>query len=94
MFENFGNRLRKLRTAKGLTQAELGRRINLSAAEIEKYESGEKLPALGIMEDLTVQLEVPLDELFDCESCSRISTVGLTDEKKELISRLVGYFKE
>ena len=94
MFENFGKQLRKLRTAKGLTQAELGRQINCNAAAIKKFESGTMLPSLETAANLTVQLEVSPDELFDCENCSRIPTAGLTDKQKEFIRHLVKIFKD
>lgn len=93
MFEDFGERLKKLRTAKGLTQAELGGRINRSAALIGKYETGEMQPALEVAFDLALQLGVSPDELLGCENCSRIPTSGLTDAQKEIITRLVGFFR-
>ena len=93
MFEDFGERLRRLRTAEGLTQAELGRRLNLSDAAISKYESGAMKPALEVAVDLAFELRVTLDELFGYENKSSVSTFGLTDEEKETVAQLIALFR-
>lgn len=93
MFEDFGERLRKLRTAAGLTQAELGNKINRGVTSISKYESGAMLPTLETAVELAFQLKVSLDELFGYENKSNISTVGLSDEQKDIVSRLILLFR-
>ena len=93
MFEDFGERLRKLRTTQGLTQAELGRRINRGVTSISKYESGAMLPTLEAAVDLAFELRVTLDELFGYENKSNVSTFGLSDEQKEIIARLIALFR-
>lgn len=89
MFEDFGERLRRLRAAEGLTQAELGRRIGRTVTAISKYESGAMKPTLEIAVELAFQLRVSLDELFGYENKSNVSTLGLSDEQKEIVSELV-----
>lgn len=93
MFEDFGERLRRLRIAEGLTQAELGRRINRDDTSISKYESGAKQPTLEAAVDLAFELRVTLDELFGYENKSSVSTFGLSDEQKEIVARLVALFR-
>lgn len=93
MYEDFGERLRKLRTAAGLTQAELGNKINRTITSISKYESGAMLPTLETAVELAFQLKVSLDELFGYENKSNISTFGLSDEQKEIVSRLILLFR-
>lgn len=89
MFEDFGERLRRLRTAEGLTQAELGRRIGRTVTAISKYESGAMKPTVEVAVELAFALRVSLDELFGYESRSKVSTFGLSDEQKEIVSELV-----
>lgn len=93
MFEDFGERLRKLRTASGLTQAELGNKINRGVTSISKYESGAIFPTLEIAVELAFQLRVSLDELFGYENKSSVSTFGLSEEEKEIVSQLVLLFR-
>lgn len=93
MFEDFGERLRRLRTAEGLTQAELGRRIGRTVTAISKYESGAMKPTLEVAVDLAFQLRVTLDELFGYENKSNVSTFGLSDRQREIISELAALFR-
>lgn len=93
MFEDFGERLRRLRSAEGITQAELGRRIGRTVTAISKYESGAMKPTLEIAVELAFQLKVTLDELFGYENKSNVSTFGLTDEQKEIVAQLVALFR-
>lgn len=93
MFEDFGERLKRLRVAAGLTQAELGRRINRGITSISKYESGAMKPTLDVAVDLAFELRVSLDELFGFENKSSVSTFGLTDAQKDIVSRLTALFR-
>lgn len=93
MFEDFGERLRRLRTAEGLTQAELGRRIGRTVTAISKYESGAMKPTLEVAVELAFQLRVSLDELFGYENKTVVSTFGLTEAQKDIVSRLISLFR-
>lgn len=93
MFEDFGERLRRLRTAEGLTQAELGRRIGRTVTAISKYESGAMKPTLDVAVDLAFEFRVSLDELFGYENRSVVSTLGLSDGQREIVAELVALFR-
>lgn len=93
MYEDFGERLRRLRTAEKLTQAELGRRVGRTVTTISKYESGAMKPTLDIAVDLAFQLRVSLDELFGFENKTTVSTFGLTETEKDIISQLISLFR-
>ncbi len=93
MFEDFGERLRKLRTAANMTQKELGKKVNRGVGAISKYESGAMKPTLDVAVDLAFYLKVSLDELFGYENKSTVSVFGLTDEQKEIVSQLIFLFR-
>lgn len=93
MFEDFGERLRRLRTAANISQKALGKKINRGGGTISKYESGAMKPTLDVAVDLAFYLKVSLDELFGYESNSTVSTFGLTDEQKEIVSQLIFLFR-
>lgn len=93
LFEDFGERLRRLRTAEGLTQAELGRLIGRTVTAVSKYESGAMKPTLDVAVDLAFHFNVTLDELFGYENKTNVSTFGLTDSQKDIISRLISLFR-
>lgn len=47
-----GYRIRTIRTSLGLTQAELGERVNLPAERIQRYESGNRKPKKELLKKL------------------------------------------
>ena len=57
------NNIRWRREAKGLTQTELGRQCDVTAAAINRFESGLKVPSLVTAVALAKALGSTLDEL-------------------------------
>lgn len=93
MFEDFGERLKRLRTAAGLTQEQLGKKVNRTSTAINKYEAGIMKPTLDVAVDLAFYLKVTLDELFGYEKSGYVSIFGLTDEQTEIVSQLIFLFR-
>lgn len=60
----FGQRLRELRNEKGLTQSQLAERVNLSKANISKYENGSVEPNLETLHLLAELFGVTTDVLL------------------------------
>ena len=65
-----GNRLRLRRTALGLSQEELGRQLNLTFQQIQKFESGTNRISASYLFDLTRILRVPVSYFFDTAGAS------------------------
>lgn len=61
---SFGDRLRAVRTAKGLSQEELGFHLGVSKAMVSKYESDDSFPGLDGLRKLHTALGASLDELI------------------------------
>ena len=59
-----GKKLKELRDEKGLTQAALGELINLTKANISKYESGKLEPNIDTINYLASFFDVSVDYLF------------------------------
>lgn len=83
----FVARLRQLRVAKGMTQTELGKRLDLeedvASARMNRYERGVHLPDLETAERIAQELGVPLAYL-----------VTTDDRLAELILRLASLSKK
>ena len=60
--------LSRLRREKGLTQAELGEKINYSDKSVSKWERGEGVPDLQVMIALSDLYGVSIDEMMGKES--------------------------
>jgi DNA-binding XRE family transcriptional regulator len=63
--EKFAENLRRIRTKRGISKAELGRLAKMQRTEVGLLERGLREPRLGILIRLSVALEAPLGELFD-----------------------------
>lgn len=58
------NRIREHREKYGISQSQLGRKVALSEAAINRYERGRRKPSKEIMMRIAEALGVPLRELF------------------------------
>ena len=59
-----GMRIAILRISKGWSQAELARRISVSASAVGMYEQGRREPSLGLLVRLAQELGVTTDYLL------------------------------
>ena len=59
----FGERLKQLRTAKGISQRELGILTNTSARTIQSYELGDRLPGYECLIAIADAFDISLDYL-------------------------------
>ena len=62
--QKVGEQILALRKRKGLTQAELGQRLNISFQAVSKWERGEALPDTMILVDLANILETTVDNIL------------------------------
>jgi len=62
-----GQRIRQARQAAGLRQAEVGRRMGVTAVAICQYERGHKNPKLETIRRIAHALECPVSELVSLD---------------------------
>jgi XRE family transcriptional regulator, fatty acid utilization regulator len=67
----FGQRLRHLRRARGLTLGELGDRVGKAPSVLSLLENGKREPKLSLIEELATALSVPVGELVSRQPPSR-----------------------
>src|SRR6202161_623335 len=67
----FGQQLRHLRRARGLTLAELGDRVGRAPSVLSLLENGRREPKLSLIEQLAPALSVPPAELLSRQPPSR-----------------------
>ncbi|HEX6454078.1 MAG TPA: helix-turn-helix domain-containing protein [Trebonia sp.] len=60
----FGQRLRHLRRARGMTLAELGEKVSRTPSVLSLIENGRREPRLSLVEQLATALSVPVSELL------------------------------
>jgi transcriptional regulator with XRE-family HTH domain len=59
----FSERLKELRTSKGLTMQQLGANIDATKATISNFENGQKKPSLDMLIKLADYFDVSIDYL-------------------------------
>lgn len=95
--EIVGANIRKYRRMRGLTQAELGRRIGVKNNTISQYESGRNSPEQNMIYSIAKELEVSVSDLFPETTTNPNESFvkglalsgNLTDEQREYLEELI-----
>ena len=77
----FNEKLIKLRKASGLSQEELGDKLNVARQTISKWELGETTPEMDKLEELSNLFEISIDELVKDNSIPN-SIIKEIDKRK------------
>lgn len=91
---DYGKAIKVIRTARKLTQQDLGLLIGVDASYISKIEAGERIPAIEILEKTSEKLDVPM-VLIMLLASEKKNLKGINEDQaqflgKELINVLVG----
>ena len=86
---DFGDRLRKLRKERKLTQKELATLIGVKNSVISFYEVGDRMPSLEALIKLSKALRISTDVLLGIEKSETIDISGLSEKDKQYIQSLV-----
>jgi predicted transcriptional regulator/DNA-binding XRE family transcriptional regulator len=88
----FGQRLRHARRAKGLTLAELGKRVGRAPSVLSLIENGRREPKLSLIEALAAALSVPTAELLRRQPPSRRAQleIALEEAQQDPVYRELG----
>ena len=78
-----GKQIKMLRTIRGWTQEELGKRLGVSKVAVSSYELGYRLPNVEMLEKLADAFEVTVDYLL-----GRDETCGVSATEREMIAIL------
>lgn len=90
----FSDNLKLIRKQRGLTQQELGAKLNLSKAVISKYENGIGFPTLDVLMQFAEYFNVTTDFLLGLENDKTIVVTDLSDEQiTSLQSIIIEYRK-
>lgn len=79
-----GGRIRRIRTARGLSQAELGSMVGLSADRIQQYENGYRKPKMDKLKEIAAALEVETMAFTDPEVTNGIGAMYAFFEMERL----------
>ena len=82
------DRIRALREARGWTQAELARRLNITRNGVNSWEQGLSMPSPTCLVDLAKLFSVSTDYLLGVERLDAVNVTGLNEEDIALLAQL------
>ena len=89
LIEEVMQRLRVAREQQGLTQAQLGKRLEVSRATINRWETGERTPDLATLEKIAKALGLKLLLTLETDTNTKADSQQQTiDPTYELFTRL------
>ena len=62
---NIGERIKKLRTEKGITQSKLANKMNISQATVVSFESENANPTIETLKKIAAALDITMYDIFD-----------------------------
>ena len=88
------DRIRALREARGLTQAELARRLNITRNGVNSWEQGLSMPSPACLVDLAKLFSVSTDYLLGVERLEAVNVTGLDEKDVAILAQLADRLRE
>lgn len=91
----FADRISKLRIEKGLSQHHLAQQLGVKRSVVSYYESGERLPSLDVLIEMSRVFNVSTDYLLKGKDASKIISVSdLNENDIDVIMVMVNALRE
>ena len=87
-------KIKALREARGWTQAELARRMNITRNGVNSWEQGLSMPSPACLVDLARLFSVSTDYLLGVERLKTVNVTGLNEEDIAILARLADRLRE
>ena len=87
-------RIKALREARGWTQAELARRLNITRNGVNSWEQGLSMPSPACLVDLAKLFLVSTDYLLGVERLEAVNVTGLKEEDIALLAQWADRLRE
>lgn len=83
----FSSKLRELRAKKGLSQAELAKRLGVTQQAVGRWERDKNLPDNDVLKKISVMFNVSIDYLLDNQTHQKAPLPPLTPKDERQIAR-------
>ena len=90
----FGDKLKQLRTLKGLSQEQLAKRMSITKSMISAYENSIRLPSYDVLIKIALFFNVSMDYFFGFDKRKYIDVTDLSDLQVSILSQLVDELRQ
>ncbi|MBR3108560.1 MAG: helix-turn-helix transcriptional regulator [Clostridia bacterium] len=90
---DFGERLKVLRQAKGLTQKQLALQLGISKSVVSSYENGFRYPSFDVLIKIASVFSTTTDYLLGVGHRELLDVSGLSNEDRQMLVGLVNRLK-
>lgn len=87
-------KIKALREARGWTQAELARRMNITRNGVNSWEQGLSMPSPACLVDLAKLFSISTDYLLGVERLETVNVTGLNESDIALLTQLADRLRE
>ena len=87
------DRIKILRENKGITQAELARKLGVTRSGVNAWEMGLSIPSTQYIVELALIFNVSTDYLLGLKNTSTVSVEGLSDREIASIVEIIECYK-
>lgn len=94
MIHAINKKIKTLRSASGMTQADLARRLNITRASVNAWEMGVSNPSTEFVIEMAKIFGVSTDYLLDMPTASSIDVQGLAVADVDIVYNLIKRLRE
>ncbi len=85
------DRIKYLREAKALTQAELAKQLGITRSSVNAWEMGISVPSTQYIVELASIFKVSTDYLLGVDTSASVSVAGLTESDIQLVHNVIAH---
>ena len=93
MKAEFSERIKILREEKGISQAELAKRLGVNRSIVSAYENQTRLPSIQMLSKLSYLFNVSIEYLLGINKNKTIDVSDLTSEQVLVLNSVIEQFK-
>ena len=93
MKAEFSERIKILREEKGISQAELAKRLGVNRSIVSSYENQTRLPSIQMLSKLSYLFNVSIEYLLGINKNKTIDVSDLTTEQISALNTVIEQFK-
>jgi transcriptional regulator with XRE-family HTH domain len=91
---DFGDKLKQLRTLKGLSQEQLANRMSITKSMVSAYENSVRLPSYDVLIKIALFFNTSMDYFFGFDKRKFLDVTELTDVQVSIVSSLVDELRQ